>query len=342
MTRMKLTRASLFAVFGSLALGCASASADNFYEGKRLTFVVGGTAGAGLDTYVRVLAKHMGKHIPGKPDTVVQNMPGAGSMKAAEFMEQQAPKDGTLIGSIFPGAVMAPLLESVKPRFDPRRFQYVGTAETGARICATFHTSKVKTFDDAKKMTAVVGASQSGGSSRDYTLMSNALAKTQFRMVSGYQGGADMFLAMERGEVEGLCGFDWSTIKAARGQWLRDKQINVIVQYGISDDPELTKMGVPNFSKYLSPADKAVADMIVAQQVFSRMFLVPAEVPADRVKILRDAFMKAMADREFLADAERAQLNIDPLDGAKVQQVVEQIFSSSPDIIERARKAIAP
>ena len=342
MTRMKLTRASLFAVFGSLALGCASASADNFYEGKRLTFVVGGTAGAGLDTYVRVLAKHMGKHIPGKPDTVVQNMPGAGSMKAAEFMEQQAPKDGTLIGSIFPGAVMAPLLESVKPRFDPRRFQYVGTAETGARICATFHTSKVKTFDDAKKMTAVVGASQSGGSSRDYTLMSNALAKTQFRMVSGYQGGADMFLAMERGEVEGLCGFDWSTIKAARGQWLRDKQINVIVQYGISDDPELTKMGVPNFSKYLSPADKAVADMIVAQQVFSRMFLVPAEVPTDRVKILRDAFMKAMADREFLADAERAQLNIDPLDGAKVQQVVEQIFSSSPDIIERARKAIAP
>jgi len=342
MTRMKLTRASLFAVFGSLALGCASASADNFYEGKRLTFVVGGTAGAGLDTYVRVLAKHMGKHIPGKPDTVVQNMPGAGSMKAAEFMEQQAPKDGTLIGSIFPGAVMAPLLESVKPRFDPRRFQYIGTAETGARICATFHTSKVKTFDDAKKMTAVVGASQSGGSSRDYTLMSNALAKTQFRMVSGYQGGADMFLAMERGEVEGLCGFDWSTIKAARGQWLRDKQINVIVQYGISDDPELTKMGVPNFSKYLSPADKAVADMIVAQQVFSRMFLVPAEVPADRVKILRDAFMKAMADREFLADAERAQLNIDPLDGAKVQQVVEQIFSSSPDIIERARKAIAP
>ncbi len=342
MTSMNLTRASVFALLGSLALSAAPASADNFYEGKRLTYVVGGTAGAGLDTYVRVLAKHMGKHIPGKPDSVVQNMPGAGSMKAAEFMEQQAPKDGTLIGSIFPGAVMAPLLESVKPRFDPRRFQYIGTAETGARICATFHTSKVKTFEDAKKMTAVVGASQSGGSSRDYTLMSNALAKTQFRMVSGYQGGADMFLAMERGEVEGLCGFDWSTIKTARGQWLRDKQINIIVQYGLNDDPELTKMGVPNFSKYLSPADKLVSDMVVAQQVFSRMFLVPAEVPADRVKVLRDAFMKTMADPDFKADAERAQLNIDPLDGVKVQQVVEQIFSSSPDIIERARKAIAP
>jgi len=326
----------------AFALSAMPASANDFYEGKRLTFVVGGTAGAGLDTYVRVLAKHMGKHIPGKPDSVVQNMPGAGSMKAAEFMEQQAPKDGTLIGSIFPGAVMAPLLESVKPRFDPRRFQYIGTAETGARICATFHTSKVKTFEDAKKMTAVVGASQSGGSSRDYTLMSNALAGTKFRMVSGYQGGADMFLAMERGEVEGLCGFDWSTIKTARSQWLRDKQINIIAQFGINDDPELTKMGVPNFSKYLSAANKLVSDMVVAQQVFSRMFLVPAEVPADRVKLLRDAFMKTMADPDFKADAERAQLNIDPLDGVKVQQVVEQIFSSSPHIIERARKAIAP
>lgn len=326
----------------AFALSAMPASANDFYEGKRLTFVVGGTAGAGLDTYVRVLARHIGKHVPGKPDSIVQNMPGAGSMKAAEYMEAQAAKDGTVIGSIFPGAVMAPLLESVKPRFDPRRFQYLGTAETGARICATFHTSKVKTFEDATRMKAVVGASQSGGSSRDYTLLSNALAKTQFQMVSGYQGGADMFLAMERGEVEGLCGFDWSTIKAARSQWLRDKQINIIVQFGINDDPELTKMGVPNFSKFVSAADRPVVDMIVAQQVFSRMFLVPAEVPADRVKILRDAFMKAMADPEFRADAEKAQLNIDPLNGAKVQEVVEQIFSSSPNIVERGRKAIAP
>jgi tripartite-type tricarboxylate transporter receptor subunit TctC len=333
-----------WALAAGLALGAAlaPARAADFYEGKRLTFIVGGTAGAGLDTYVRVLARHIGKHIPGKPDTVTQNMPGAGSMKAAEYMELQSPKDGTTIGSIFPGAVMAPLLESVKPRFDPRRFQYIGTAETGARICGTFHTSKVKTYADALKMKSVVGASQSGGSSRDYTLMANALSKTQFQMVSGYQGGADMFLAMERGEVEGLCGFDWSTIKTARSHWLRDKQFNVIVQFGISDDPELTKMGVPNFSKYLSAADKTVADMIVAQQIFSRLFLVPADVPAERVAILRDAFMKTMKDPEFLAEADKAALNIDPLSGAKVQEVVEQIFSSPPDIIERARKAIAP
>ena len=161
-------------------------------------------------------------------------------------------------------------------------------------------------------------------------------------MVSGYQGGADMFLAAERGEVEGLCGFDWSTIKTARSQWLRDKQINIIVQFGVTPDPELTKMGVPNFNQYVSEADRPVADLIVAQQVFSRMFFVPNGVPADRVTLLREAFLKTLKDEEFLADANKAQLNIDPISGAEVQNVVDRIFGSSQDIVERARKMIAP
>jgi hypothetical protein len=172
--------------------------------------------------------------------------------------------------------------------------------------------------------------------------MANALTKTQFQMVSGYQGGTDMFLAVERGEVEGLCGFDWSTIKTARSQWLRDKQINIIVQFGVTPDPELTKMGVPNFNQFVSEADRPVADLIVAQQVFSRMFFVPNGVPEDRVTLLREAFLKTMKDEEFLADANKAQLNIDPINGAEVQNVVEKIFTSSPDIVERARKMIAP
>ena len=329
-------------VLGAFALAPSTASASGFYEGKRLNFIVGGTAGAGLDSYVRFIARHMGKHVEGRPETIVQNMPGAGSMKAAEFMVSQAAKDGTFIGSVFPGAIMAPLLESVKPRFDPRKFQYLGTAEAGARICAMFHTSKVKTYDDAIRMKSIVGASQSGGSSRDYTLMANALTKTQFQMVSGYQGGTDMFLAVERGEVEGLCGFDWSTIKTARSQWLRDKQINIIVQFGVTPDPELTKLGVPNFNQYVPEADRPVADLIVAQQVFSRMFFVPNGVPEDRVALLREAFMKTLRDEEFLADANKAQLNIDPISGAEVQRVVDRIFGSSQDIVDRARKMIAP
>ena len=319
----------------------SDARAADFYEGKRIVFIVGGTAGAGLDTYARTLARHIGRHIPGNPGTLVQNMPGAGSQKAAEYMETQAAKDGSAVGSVFPGAVMAPLLESRKPRFDPTRFNYLGTAEAGARICATFHTSKIRTYEDALKMKTIVAASQSGGSSRDYTLMANALAKTQFQLVSGYKGGSDMFLALERGEVEGLCGFDWSSIKAARGQWLKDNKLNIIIQFGLKPDPELTKRGVPEFFKHVSAADRPVAELVVAQQIFSRMFFVPAEVPADRVKLLRDAFIKTMADAGFLADAQKARLNIDPMDGAEVQKVVGQVFNSPPDIVAAARKALA-
>jgi tripartite-type tricarboxylate transporter receptor subunit TctC len=334
--------ATLLLSLAASAMCAPTASAADFYDGKRITFIVGGTAGAGLDTYARTVARHLPRYLPGNPGTIVQNMPGAGSQQAAEYMQTQAPKDGTAIGSVFPGAVMAPLLETRKPRFDPVKFNYLGTAEAGARICATFHTSKVKTYEDARKTKTIVAASQSGGSSRDYTLMANALAKTQFQMVSGYKGGSDMFLAVERGEVEGLCGFDWSTIKAARGQWLKDNKINIIIQFGLKPDPELTKRKVPEFFKHVPAADRPVAELVVAQQVFSRMFFVPAEVPADRVELLRDAFAKTMKDSQFLAEATKARLNIDPMDGTEVQKVVRQIFKSPPDIVARARKALTP
>ena len=317
-----------------------AAGAAEPFEGKRITFVLGGTPGAGLDTYVRVAARHFGRHVPGAVGTLVQNMPGAGSYKAAEFMATLAPKDGTTIGSVFPGAIMAPLLDDARPRFDPREFQYLGTAETGARICGMFQTSKVRSYADALATTAVVAASQAGGSSRDYTLMANALGGTRYKMVSGYVGGSDMLLAVERGEAEGLCGFDWSTIKTVKGDWLRDGKFKIIVQFSVTPDPELTRMGVPDFVQQLPEANRPVAELIIAQQVFSRMFFAAPGTPADRVAVLRAAFLKTMADKDFLADAEKAQLNIEPMDGAGVAAVVEKIYTAAPDVVSRARKAL--
>ena len=189
------------------------------------------------------------------------------------------------------------------PRFDPTRFAYLGTAETGPRLCLSWGPSTVKTYDDMLANKLIVAASQSGGSSRDYALMANALAKTQMQLVSGYKGGADMFLALERGEVEGLCAFDWSTIKTARPDWLRDKTINLLVQFGVVPDKELTALGLPDFKKHVPADGHAVADLVVAQQVFSRMFFVPNATPAERAKVLRDAFMKTMADPAFRAEA---------------------------------------
>lgn len=315
-------------------------TAQPFYEGKRVTIVTGGTPGAGLDAYVRLVARHYGRHIPGQPAMIVQNMPGAGSYAAAEHIEVQAAKDGLWIGSVFPGAIMAPLLDAKKPRFDPTRFVYLGTAETGPRICLSFHTSKVKTYEDMLKSKLIVAASQAGGSSRDYALMANALAKTQMQLVSGYKGGADMLLAVERGEVEGLCAFDWSTIKAARPNWIRDKQVNLLIQFGVVPDKELTGLGVPDFLKHVPAADQPVASLIVSQQIFSRMFFVADGVPADRVAQLRDAFMKTMADPAFRAEAEKQQMNIDPMSGPEVDKVVRQMYASSPDVVARARKAL--
>ena len=321
--------------------GGAAIAAD-FYEGRRITVIAGGTPGAGLDSYVRLVARHYTRFIPGQPPIIVQNMPGAGSYAAAEYVETQAAKDGTTIGSVFPGAIMAGLLDPKKPRFDPTKFIYIGTAETGPRICLSSSASRIKTYEDVLKSKLIVAASQAGGSSRDYSLMANALAGTQFQLVSGYKGGADMFLAVERGEVEGLCAFDWSTIKTARPDWLRDKKINLLIQFAVTPDKELDGLGVPDFRKHVPAADHPVADLVVAQQIFSRMFFVPGAVPADRVRELRDAFMKTMADPGFLAEAGKQQMNIDPLSGEQVERIVKQIYASSPDVVERARKALQP
>ena len=318
------------------------ADAQAFFEGKRITIVTAGTSGAGLDAYVRLVARFFTRHIPGQPLLIVQNMPGAGSYTAAEYIETQAAKDGTFIGSVFPGAILAPLLDEKKPRFDPTKFIYLGTAETGPRICLSFHTSKVKTYDDVLSNKLIVAASQAGGSSRDYALMANTLAKAQFQLVSGYKGGADMLLAVERGEVEGLCAFDWSTIKAARPDWVRDKKVNLLIQFGVAPDKELTALGVPDFLKHVPESERPVADLIVAQQIFSRMFFVGNAVPADRVQQLREAFMKTMGDPIFRAEAEKQQMNIDPLDGEQVQKIVAQIYASSPDVVARAKKALEP
>lgn len=326
-----------------LAMGAAGpAVAQDFYEGRRITIVTGGTAGAGLDAYVRLIGRHFSRNIPGQPPIIVQNMPGAGSYTTAEYIETQAARDGTVLGSVFPGAIMAPLLDAQKPRFDPTKFVYLGTAETGPRLCVSWHTSKVKTYEDMLSNKLIVAASQSGGSSRDYALMVNSLARSQMQLVSGYKGGADMFLAIERGEVEGLCAFDWSTIKAARADWVRDRKLNLLVQFGVVPDKELASLGVPDFKKHVPAADHPVADLVVAQQIFSRMFFVPNAVPAERVKVLREAFMRTMTDPAFRAEAEKQQMNVDPLDGERVQQIVAQIYGASAEVVARAKKALQP
>jgi tripartite-type tricarboxylate transporter receptor subunit TctC len=338
-------RSLLAATAAAIALMFAPLPAlADFYAGKTIEMIVGTSPGGGFDTYARALARHMPKHIPGNPSFVVKNMPGAGSAKATAFIHSLAPKDGTAIGAVFPGAIMEPLLgDRSQASYDPTRLQYVGTADNGTRICFTGHASQTKTFADALQRKTVVGASQAGGSSRDYAYMHKKLNGARFEVVSGYAGGAEILLAMERAEIDGTCGFEWASLKTQRPDWLRDKKVNVLVQVAIEPEPTLTEMGVPRIGQFTkNEDDRKALELIITQQVFGRPYVVPPETPAAQVKILRDAFMKTMADADFLEEAKRLRLDIAPLRGDKVQTIVERLYAAPAAIVERAKAAVKP
>jgi tripartite-type tricarboxylate transporter receptor subunit TctC len=329
-------------VAAALAITSAPADAADYYAGKTIEWTVGADVGGGYGIYSRTIAKHLPRYIPGSPVIVVKNLPGAGSAKAATFLAQVAPKDGTAIGSLMPGGVIGPLLEEgAKPQYDPTKLLYLATADSGTRVCATFVNSKTKTFADAQKQKTVMGASAAGGSTRDYVNMLRKAAGAQFELVTGYKGTAEIGLAVERGEVDGLCGWDWSSLKSQKSDWLRDKKVNILVQISLEPEAELTQLGVPRVWDFIkNDDDKKAVELVVSQQVFGRPFVAPPGTNPEAVKILRAAFAAAMKDKELLADAEKAKIDINALDGAKVQDVVEKVYASPPAVVARAKELI--
>ena len=341
MRKAKLT-AACGALLASVALTAPATAQADMFAGKTLTMIVGSDAAGGYDTYGRITVRHMMKHIPGQPNVVVRNQAGAGSATAAAAIYNTAPKDGTWFGLIFPGVIIGPILDP-KPQtlFDVTKFSYIGSADSGTRVCITFEKSQTKTFEDARKRKTIMGASAAGGSTRDYAYMLNHVAGAQFEVVSGYKGSADIFLALERGEVDGMCGLDWSSLKAQRGDWIKSKKLNILIQTGLEPEEELVKLGVPDMWRFISnPVDKAAAELIVSQQIFGRQFVAPPAVPEATLKVLRDAFDKTMVDPEFKADAEKARIDINPTSGQKVQELVTRIFATPPETVARAKRSI--
>ena len=326
------------------ALAAAPAQAADYYAGKTIELVVGGDAGGGYDIYARALARHFPRHIPGNPTIVVKNMPGAGSTRAGLYISTVAPKDGTSIAAMMPGAIIGPLLDD-KPnlQFDPTKVIYVGTADSGVRVCVTYDSSKIRTFQDAQKQKTVLGASSAGGATRDYAYLHNHTAGARFEVVSGYKGTVDVALAMERGEVDGMCGWDWSSVKSQKSDWLRDKKINLLVQVSLEPSAELTQIGVPHIFTFVPKADdRRVAELVVSQQVFQRSYIAPPGTPAEPVNILRTAFDATMQDAAFLADAEKMKISITPIPGAKVQELVAKLYATPKDFVDRAKVVIKP
>jgi tripartite-type tricarboxylate transporter receptor subunit TctC len=321
-----------------------TASAADYYAGKNIEMLIGADVGGGYDIYARVVARHLQRHIPGNPNILPRNMPGAGSAIAGGNIYRVAPKDGTVIGALMPGAIMGRLLdERASNLFDPTKFNYIGTADSGTRVCITHASSPVKTYDDALKQKLIMAASQAGGATRDYEALHNHATGTKFEIVSGYKGTSEIMLAIERGEAAGLCGLDWSSLKSQKPDWIRDKTINIIMQDGIDPEPELTKMGVPQIWPYIkNDLDKTAVELVLSQQLFGRSYVVPPGTPSDVIAILRTAFLATMQDKDFLADAEKQRISITASSGEKLQQVVERVHASSSQVINRAKQIIEP
>jgi len=325
-------------------LTAAPAPAADYYAGKSIEFLIGGDVGGGYDIYARVAARHLNRFIPGNPTLVPKNQPGAGSGRAASFLYSVAPKDGTVIGAVFPGAIMGPLLDDrAQPLYDPTKFQYLGSADNATRVCISHERSKIKRFEDTLKQKTIMGASAAGGSTRDYINMLKKATGAMFDLVAGYKGTADIFLAMERGEVDGMCGLDWASLKSQRPDWVRNRTVNILAQINLEPEVELSTLGVPPIWTFIAGEDdKKAAELIVSQQVFGRPYLAPPGVAAEPLAVLRRAFTATLQDKEFLADAERTRIDVVASSGERVQRLVEQLYATPKATVERAKELIKP
>ncbi len=320
----------------------AQDSVGQFFRGKQINIIVGSSAGGGYDTYARLLGRHLGKHIPGNPLIVPSNMPGAASNTATAHIYNVAPKDGTVIGAVQTAVVLDPLFgDKARIRHDASKLIYLGSATIDYYVCVVRADAPVKTFQDALSRELIVGASQPGTSTRDFPVLLNNAVGTKYRIVTGYPGTREITLAIEKGEVQALCGFSWSSLQVQHPDWLKTGFIRVLVQEHDKGHPDLNRMGVPlsvNFAK--SPQDRQIMDLVYSSEIFGRPYILPPGVPADRVAALRKAFMEALRDPELRAEGQRMGLDLDPISGEELQKIAEKMYATPPDVVERARQAV--
>jgi tripartite-type tricarboxylate transporter receptor subunit TctC len=325
---------ALALLLAGLVAGRADPVAD-FYRGRTVEVYVGYSTGGGYDIYARMLARHMGKFIPGNPTVVPKNMEGAGSLRLANWLANAAPRDGSVFGTIGRGTSFDPVLGQPGAQFTASDFSWLGSMNQEVSICASWFDSGVATFEDLKSKALVVGAVSNNDDTGQFARVINAVLGTKMKIVAGYPGGNDVVLAMERGEVKGRCGWSWSSVLAARPSWVKEKKINILVQLALAKHPDLPEVPlVTDLAE--SPEQRQMLRMIFARQVMGRPFLAPPGVPAERVAALRAAFMATMADKDFLADSEKAKLEINPVPGEQVEALVKEIYATPPEVAKEA------
>jgi tripartite-type tricarboxylate transporter receptor subunit TctC len=281
-----------------------------------------------------MIARHIGKYIPGNPTVVVKNMDGAGSLRLANHLYNAAPKDGTAFGTIARGAAFDPLFGNQAAQFDAAKYNWIGSANNEVSVCVSWHTTGIKTIDELQTKELVVGGTGPSADTDQFPRIVNGVLGTKFKIVTGYPGGNDISLAMERGEVQGRCGWSWSSVITTRKDWLDKKMINVLVQLSTDKHEDLPNVpAILDLAK--TPEQKQILGLVFARQALGRPYLAPPGVPADRVAALRKAFMDTMKDKEFLAEAEKAKLEIGPISGEAVQKIVEDAYKTDPATVKK-------
>jgi tripartite-type tricarboxylate transporter receptor subunit TctC len=337
---MKIAPSLLFAFLSVCAAEPASAQSDvaAFYRGKQLRMMVGSAAGGGYDLFARITARHIVHHIPGNPIIIVQNQPAAGGVVMTNQLYSQGPKDGTVIGVPINGLPTAPLLQS-GTQFDPTRLIWLGSTNREAYVAFVWHTVAVRSVMELSSKEVVVGATTPGTTMVDFPLLVNDVLGFKFKVVRGYQGTPQINLAIERGEVQGMGGLGWASVKAQTPHWISEKRITVLAQYGLKRYSELAD--VPTMLELAkSDADRQAMTMLFARTEYGRPYFLPPDVPAERVAALRRAFDATMRDEAFVAEAARLQFDVDPLTGEQVQALVAQLAVTPRDVVARVRAAL--
>ncbi|MBX9757500.1 MAG: hypothetical protein K2Y29_01900 [Beijerinckiaceae bacterium] len=333
--------AAIWASLG-LVMAMAAARADevaDFYKDRQVSLILSAGEGGGYSTYARAFAPFLSNHMPGKPGMVVQNMPGAGGIRAMMFFQSGAPKDGSSIGLVHSGVPLAPLFKLNGASFDPLKMNWLGALTRADAICVAWHTSKIETWDDLFSKEFIVGGTGAGSQMETYPALLNSLFGTKIKIISGYKGGNDVYMAMERGEVHGRCGGGFASLESTRPEWLKQNLIKVPVLFALERSDERPG-DVPVIERAKDERTKQILQLALMPQAMDRPFLTPGAVPQERVKALRTAFAAAAKDPAFLAVAKQQRLEIEPVSGEDVERMLKSAFQLPPDVVKAAATAM--
>jgi tripartite-type tricarboxylate transporter receptor subunit TctC len=308
---------------------------------KPVSIYVAGSAGGGLDLYARLLGRHIGPHIEGHPVIDVQDMPGAGGIRAANFLAVTAPKDGTAITTFAGGPLAEPLIGARNPGYDMSEFQWIGTISHDVSLCISWKGGPFNTIQDVMQREMTVAGTGAGSETDTFPVVLNAVLGTKFKLVTGYPGTQETFLAMENGEVNGRCGLTYSSLKSTKPDWIRDHKINILLQIALEKSPELPDVPLAH-DLIQKPDDEKLLGLIMIGTVSGHPFAAPPGTPAGKVENLRRAFAATVQDPAFLADAASLKAEVSPMLGQKVQDVVADAYATPKPIIERAKALINP